>query len=62
MMRLESLPEDKRPHACLQCGSCMQICPQGIHIPDILSELAEMFDRAPKWSDICVQRNATNKA
>ena len=60
VMRLESLPEDKRPHACLQCGACAQICPQGIQIPDILAELAEMFDRAPKWADICVKRNAIN--
>ena len=58
VMRLESLPEDKRPHACLQCGACMQICPQGIHIPDILAELAELFDKAPKWADICEKRNA----
>ncbi|MBR5736416.1 MAG: aldo/keto reductase [Bacteroidales bacterium] len=62
VMRLESLPEDKLPHACLQCGACMQICPQGIHIPDVLAELAEMFDCAPKWSDICVKRNSINKA
>ena len=58
VMRLESLPEEKRPHACLQCGACMQICPQGIAIPDILAELAELFDKAPKWADICVKRNA----
>jgi predicted aldo/keto reductase-like oxidoreductase len=61
MMRLESLPEDKLPHACLQCGACEHICPQGIHIPDILAELADLFDRSPKWADICVKRNAINK-
>ena len=61
VMRLESLPQDKLPHACLQCGACRQICPQGIAIPDILAELADMFDRAPKWADICVHRNAINK-
>ena len=58
VMRLESLPEEKRPSACLQCGACMHICPQGIRIPDILAELAEMFDKAPKWADICEKRNA----
>ena len=58
VMRLESLPEEKRPDACLKCGACMHICPQGIHIPDILAELADMFDKAPKWADICEKRNA----
>ena len=57
VMRLESLPAEKMPHACLQCGSCLHVCPQGIPIPDILSELAGMFDRAPKWADICEKRN-----
>ena len=56
-MRLESLPEEKRPHACLQCGACSQICPQGIAIPDIMTELADIYDKAPKWADICVERN-----
>ena len=57
VMRLESLPPEKLPHACLQCGSCLHVCPQGIPIPEILSELAGMFDRAPKWADICEKRN-----
>ena len=56
MMRLEALPEEKRPSACLSCGACAEICPQGIPIPDILSELSERFDSMPKWSEICRQR------
>ena len=57
VMRLESLPAEKMPHACLQCGACMHVCPQGIAIPDILADLAARFDAAPKWADICEKRN-----
>lgn len=57
MMRLEQLPEEKRPHACLQCHACEQVCPQGIAIPDILAGLAALYDKYPKWSEICEQRN-----
>ena len=57
MMRLEQLPEEKRPHACLQCHACTQVCPQGIAIPDILAGLSALYDKYPKWSEICEQRN-----
>ena len=57
MMRLEQLPEEKRPHACLQCHACTQVCPQGITIPDVLADLAALYDKYPKWSEICEQRN-----
>ena len=57
VMQIEALPEDKRPSACLGCGACAAICPQGIQIPDVLSRLCGLFDKAPKWKDICVERN-----
>ena len=57
MMRLENLPDDKKPHACLGCGACAQICPQGIDIPGALADLAALYDQYPKWSEICEQRN-----
>lgn len=57
MMRLEQLPDDKKPHACLGCGSCAQICPQGIDIPGALADLAALYDKYPKWSEICAERN-----
>lgn len=37
-MNLNSLPEDKRPSACIGCGACQAVCPQGIKIPEIMSD------------------------
>lgn len=58
MMRLESMPEEKRPHSCIGCGACTGICPQKIDVPKIMEDLAAIYDRSPKWSEICVQRAA----
>ncbi|MCR4825261.1 MAG: aldo/keto reductase [Bacteroidales bacterium] len=57
MMRLETLPDEKKPHACLGCGACAQICPQGIDIPAALADLASLYDKYPKWSEVCEERN-----
>jgi len=32
---------DKRPERCIQCHSCEKVCPQAIHIPDVLHRFAE---------------------
>ena len=40
-MALSVLPEDKRPSACIGCGSCAAVCPQQIDIPGTLAEFAE---------------------
>lgn len=61
-MRIEALPAEKRPHACINCGVCTQICPQQINIPQHLSELAGIYDKLPKWSDISRQRAAEAEA
>lgn len=34
---IHAMPEDKRPSACIACGSCAKVCPQQIHIPDELA-------------------------
>ena len=39
-MALAALPADKQPQACLGCGSCEQVCPQQIHIPEVLANFA----------------------
>ena len=35
---LDSLPDDKKPHACTGCGSCSPLCPQNIEIADIMNK------------------------
>ena len=35
-MAIGSLPDDKKPAACVGCHSCEKVCPQNIHIPDEL--------------------------
>ena len=40
-MALSALPEDKRPSACLGCGACAAVCPQGIDIPGALADFCE---------------------
>ena len=55
-MRMEGLPEDKRPSACVGCGACASVCPQRISIPELLKEFSQALDKAPKWADLCRQR------
>ena len=55
-MRLEGLPADKQPSACIGCGACVQMCPQKIDIPGVMAELNETLSKIPKWGDICKQR------
>ena len=62
MMRLEQLPDEKKPHSCLGCGACAQICPQGIDIPGALADLAALYDKYPKWSEVCEERNRIAEA
>ena len=40
-MNLNSLPENKRPSACIACGACQAVCPQNIKIPEIMSDFVE---------------------
>ena len=39
-MYVKTLPEDKRPDACIGCGSCAAVCPQQIDIPGTLADFA----------------------
>ena len=38
---LSALPKEKRPSACVACGSCRKVCPQNIDIPAAMKDLAE---------------------
>ena len=40
-MMISTLPDDKKPSACIGCGSCAAVCPQQIDIPGTLVEFAE---------------------
>lgn len=37
-MNLSSMAESKRPDACIGCGACQSVCPQGIKIPDLFKD------------------------
>ena len=56
-MRIEALPEDKRPSACINCGACASICPQNIDIPSVMATLAEEVAKLPSWEEMCRQRD-----
>jgi len=61
IMRMEHLPEGKRPSDCLHCGECRRGCPQKIDIPEVIAELNERLAAGPKWSEICRQREEADK-
>ena len=44
-MALMSLPEDKKPSACLGCRSCEQVCPQQIRISEAMEDFCEKLKR-----------------
>lgn len=60
-MRVEALPEEKRPSACIGCGKCVKICPQGIHIPQAMKDFSESLSKLPSWAEICRQREEAAK-
>lgn len=40
-MVLSSMPEEKRPGACIGCRSCEAVCPQQIHVSEAMADFAE---------------------
>lgn len=42
-MAISALPDDKKPSACIGCGSCAAVCPQQINIPEILADFTKML-------------------
>ena len=42
-MAVSKMPDDKKPNACIGCGSCVAVCPQLIDIPDALAKFSEML-------------------
>ena len=39
-MALMSLPEDKKPSACIGCRSCEKVCPQQIRISEAMKDFS----------------------
>ncbi|MGN0988688.1 MAG: aldo/keto reductase [Eubacteriales bacterium] len=60
-MQIDSMPEDKRPEACIGCGACAQICPQSIDIPSALRNLTQTLEKMPSWADVCKEREEAAK-
>lgn len=60
-MRIEFLPEDKKPSACIGCGKCKKICPQNIDIPKAMKDMTEALEKMPSWVEVCRQREAAQK-
>ena len=40
-MYLSSVPDDKKPSACIGCGSCEAVCPQQIRISEVMADFTE---------------------
>ncbi len=55
-MQMDALPKEKLPSACIGCGACTKICPQGIDIPAALKGLCEIIPKLPNWTAICKKR------
>ncbi len=58
IMRIEALPDDKKPSACIGCGKCTKVCPQNINIPQVMKDFDEAIKKIPSWAEICRQREA----
>ncbi|HIR93902.1 MAG TPA: aldo/keto reductase [Candidatus Egerieimonas intestinavium] len=43
-MVVSTLPEEKRPSACVGCGSCAAVCPQQIDIPQAMADFAKKLE------------------
>ena len=40
-MAIRTLPDDKKPTACLGCHACEAVCPQNIKISEMMAYFAE---------------------
>lgn len=58
---LSSVPEDRMPSACIGCGQCRAVCPQGIDVPELMVKMSEKFAALPSWEKVCLQREEDAK-
>jgi predicted aldo/keto reductase-like oxidoreductase len=40
---LNAMREEELPSACIECGACTRLCPQGIEIPEVLKAFANVM-------------------
>jgi L-lactate utilization protein LutB len=45
---LGAMTEAELPSACLACGDCRALCPQGIDIPDVMAKFADTIANMPR--------------
>lgn len=43
-MAVGSMAIEKRPASCIGCKQCEQVCPQGIHISEVMKEFSSMIN------------------
>ena len=55
-MKIEFMPEDKRPTACICCGTCVKTCPQNIDIPKVMIDCSGLMKTVPSWRKISAER------
>ena len=60
-MQFDAIPPDKQPDACIGCGACSAVCPQGIDIPSAMKELPGLVKQSPNWAEVCRQREEERK-
>ena len=44
-MKIASLPDDKKPSACLGCKACEAVCPQQLKIADAMADFTEKLSK-----------------
>lgn len=60
-MRIEALPEHKKPSVCVGCGKCTRICPQKIDIPQAMKDFEVELGKLPSWEDVSREREEAQK-
>jgi uncharacterized protein len=42
---LKAMAEKELPSACIACGACSKLCPQGIDIPSVLKQFSDILEK-----------------
>ena len=44
-MALSAIPSEHQPSACIGCGKCAKVCPQGIDIPGVMKDFVQKLNQ-----------------